>query len=490
MRMKKPLLAFLMLMVLLLASCQPAVTTVAPEEIAEPASTTTEAGTAAEETAEVVLTITSLDGLSKDFTLDEFKKLPAVEGQAGIKSSTGKITPPALFKGVLLTELLNQAGGADSTMGIEIEAKDGYAMTFSMEQVENGDFIAYDPGTGDETQSAGKLQVMVAYEMDGKPLDTERDGILRLLVISEKNNQVTDGHWSIKWVRKITIKQLAQEWDLALEGGIVDTLDRGSFESCSTGKCHTAEWTDNKAQIWSGTPLWLIAGRMDDEIKHGDDSFNQELAEKGYTVEVVGKDGFSATFEIDRLIDNDGIIIANQVNGNPLTEEDFPLRLVGSEVGKKEGVGGIVKIILHFDQQAVEPTATTAPTPESSGPIMLPEGKALLLAGMVDTELAWSMDELHGMEVVQLSVEHPKKGKQDVEGVRLNELMDLAKVKSEAKQVTFTAADGFTATAELGAILDCKDCLVAFNESGALKLVMPGMESNFWVKDVIAITIQ
>lgn len=487
--MKKTLLPVFILMIILFTSCQPAAAPSAPAAVAEP--TTVAEPTAVAETGEVVLTLTSLDGSSKDFTLDDLKKLPTVEGQAGIKSSTGKITPPALFKGVSLTELLDQAGGADSTMGIEIEAKDGYAMTFSVDQVTNGDFIAYDPGTGDETQSAGKLQAIVAYEMEGQPLDIERDGNLRLVVISEKNNQVTDGHWSIKWVRKITIKQLAQEWDLELDGGIADNLDRGSFESCSTGKCHMSEWSDEKAQVWSGTPLWLIAGRMDDEIKHGDDSFNTGLAETGYTVEVVGKDGYSVTFDIARLVENNDIIVANQVNGNPLTDADFPLRLVGSDVSKKEAVGGIEKIILHFDQPpAAQPTATTAPTAESAGPVVLPEGKALMITGLVDATPAWSIDELRGMEVVQLTVEHPKKGKQDVEGVRLNALLDLAGVKSDAKQVTFTAADGFTASADLQAVRDCADCLVAFNETGALKLVMPGMESSFWVKDVIALTVQ
>jgi hypothetical protein len=35
-------------------------------------------------------------------------------------------------------------------MGIQIEAKDGYAMIFSAAQGTLGDFIAYDPATSDE----------------------------------------------------------------------------------------------------------------------------------------------------------------------------------------------------------------------------------------------------------------------------------------------------------------------------------------------------
>lgn len=486
--MKKFLLPLIILLALLLASCQPA----AP---AAPAVVETEAVAPAASEAPVaplagpVLTIINLDGEARDFTLEELKQLPATEGQAGIKSSTGKITPPSLFKGVLLSEILQQAGGVDSTMGVEIEAKDGYAMTMSADQIASGDFIAYDSGTGDETQSAGALQALIAYEIDGKPLNPEQDGELRLVVISEKNNQVTDGHWSIKWVRKVTIKQLAQEWDLTYDGGIDGLLDRGSFESCSTGKCHASEWTDDKAQTWSGTPLYLIAGYIDDETKHGDGSFNQELADAGYTVEVVSKDGFSATFDILRLIDNENIIVANSVNGNPLNEEDFPLRLVGADVGKKEGVGAIDKIILHFGEK-VEAEPTEAPAAAASAsPVELPEGKAFMINGLVSAGQAWSMDELRALEVVKLTVEHPKKGAQEAEGVRLSLLLEAAGVDAGAKQVTFTAADGYTITADLQAVLDCADCLVTFDDT-ILRLSAPGMESGFWVKDLIAVTLQ
>jgi DMSO/TMAO reductase YedYZ molybdopterin-dependent catalytic subunit len=482
--MKKQLLTVLVFLTLLFTvSCQQSVTPVTPGKT-EPLPTPTTA-------AEVVLTLTGLKGETKDFTLADLKKLPSATGQAGIKSSTGKITPPALFKGVLMTELFNRLGGVDSTTGIQVEAKDGYAMTLSTDQVMTGNFIAYDPATGDETQSADKLQALIAYEMDGKPLDVERDGYLRLVVISSKNNQVTDGHWSIKWVRNITVKQLAREWNLALEGGIKDSIDRGSFESCSTAKCHPGTWKDEKAQTWSGTPLWIIAGRMDDAIKHGDNSFNKELAEKGYSVEVIGKDGYSVTFDIARLKGNANILLAHQVNGNPLPDADFPLRLVGSDVQKKEGVGGVQKIIIHFDQKPTPaPSATPTSVPVSSGPVKLPEGKAFMVNGLVEKQQAWTLDELKKLEIVKLTVEHPKSGPQAVEGVRINALLDLVKLKAEAKMVTFTAADGFTATSDVPALRACKDCLVAFNESGGLKLAMPGMGSGLWVKSIIAISIQ
>ena len=47
--------------------------------------------------AEPILEVISETG-SKSLTLDDLKAMAVVEGQAGIKSSTGKITPPALLK--------------------------------------------------------------------------------------------------------------------------------------------------------------------------------------------------------------------------------------------------------------------------------------------------------------------------------------------------------------------------------------------------------
>ena len=49
----------------------------------------------------------------------------------------------------------------------------------------NGTFIQYDPGTGDELKSPVPLTAILAYERDSKPLDTEIDGNLRLVVVSD-----------------------------------------------------------------------------------------------------------------------------------------------------------------------------------------------------------------------------------------------------------------------------------------------------------------
>jgi DMSO/TMAO reductase YedYZ molybdopterin-dependent catalytic subunit len=114
-------------------------------------------------------------------------------------------------------------------------------------------------------------------------------------------------------------------------------------------------------------------------------------------------------------------------------------------------------------------------------------GAALTVTGAVDKELKLAMAALKGMEVVKITAEHPKTGTETDQGVRLNALLDQANVKADAKSLIFTAGDGYTAEVSLADARQCTDCLIAFTDDGKLKTVMPGMQSKFWVKDVVKI---
>ena len=184
----------------------------------EPVPTATSASVATEvqatqAPAEVVLEVVGA-AETKSFTLADLQVLPATEGYAGIKSSTGKITPPVMFKGVSLEDLAAAAGGLDASSGFNLVAKDGYGITFSADQINNGTFTAYDPATGDELKNPVKLTVILAYETEGQPLNAEQDGYLRVAIVSAEPTQVTDGHWSVKWVTTVEAKSMVEGWNL------------------------------------------------------------------------------------------------------------------------------------------------------------------------------------------------------------------------------------------------------------------------------------
>jgi DMSO/TMAO reductase YedYZ molybdopterin-dependent catalytic subunit len=471
------------LVLILLVGCQPKVV-----------STPTLAVSA--DDANFTLTIQGAE-TQKELDMAAIKNLPAVEGQAGFKSSTGAITIPALYKGVLLTDLLKQVGGDDPSLAVEVEAEDGYSMTFTYDQIANGAFIMYDPATGEETTKAGPVQVILAYESDGKPLNQETDGHMRLMVISKEANQVVDGHWTTKFVKKLTVKPIIEEWVLEMQGAIQYTVDRGSFESCSTTKCHQASWQDTDAQIYVGVPLYMLVGEVDDENKHDKGGYNAALAQAGYTIDLIAKDGYTVTFDSKEIDGNQNIIVAYTVNDNPLSDKDFPLKLVGPDLTKKQMIGGIAKIVLHLNPSTV-PTETALPEVIETAEIEVTEtesaeaatGVAFEILGKVDAPQSFTLADLKALNVVEVTVDGPKGKKVNAEGVRLSDLIALAKIKKDAKAIVFKAVDGYTAEVSLSSLSTCTDCMVAFSTGDSLKSVMPGMDSFNWVKDLISMEVK
>lgn len=458
----------LALAALLVVACQGAT----PEVTEAPVAT---------EAALPVLEVVGPSG-SRSLTLAELQALPTVEGWAGIKSSTGTITPPAQFRGVALQELAALVGGLTPEFGISVVAEDGYAMTLSYDQIANGAFITYDPSTGEEVTIADPLTVALAYERDGQPLPADSDGTLRLVVLSPLNNQIVDGHWSVKWVNQVVLEAMTEEWSLNLEGAITEQMDRGTFQSGAAPSCHQASWTDDQGQEYTGIPLWMLVGRVDDDNRHGDNAFNVALAVQGYTVDVVAADGYAVTLDSSRFAGQNGILVAYLLNGEPLPEDEAPLRLVGADLQRNEQVGQIASIVFHQPSSAA---ATGGALPTAA-----PGEEALSVSGTVTNELALSLEGLRSMEVVQITAEHPRHGATDYEGVRLNALLDAAAPSPEAVTLVLTASDGYSAEVPLADVRACSDCLLAFETDGTLSAVMPGMPSNLWVTQVVSLEVR
>jgi DMSO/TMAO reductase YedYZ molybdopterin-dependent catalytic subunit len=457
-----------------------------PQLTPAPVATATQVPSETAEPAVPVLEIVS-PTQTLSFTMADVLDLPITEGYAGIKSSTGKITPPVMVKGVALKDLAKLIGGMDATAGFNVVAEDGYSITYSFDQIENGSFIAYDPATGAELNNPVELTVILAYEMDGKPLDPKQDGALRLAIVSSELNQVTDGHWAVKWVNKLEIKSLGAEWGLQLNGAISKITDRASIESCGAPQCHGASWVDDKSQEWVGVPLYYLVGSVDDEIEHEGPAFNRTLADAGYSVDVISADGYTVTFDAARVQYNRNIIVVYKVNENQLPDEYFPLRLVGSDLTKKEMVGMISQIKIGIEPlpATVEPAATE--TPAASEPAAT---GSFVITGLVNQELSLTEANLRAMKVLKVSAD-TKNGKQDFEGISLNALLDLAGIKDGATKLVATAADGYTVEISLKDVRDCPNSLIAFTDTpGVFTMVLPDLATSTWVKSIVKLEVK
>jgi len=294
---------------------------------------------------DIALTITSGD-TEKTLALEEIKEMPSVEGWGGRMRSTGDIEGPFKLKGVSIMELCDMVGGINPDTAVKVISRDGYAMTFSYKQVKESDFITYDPVSKNEV-SHDELQMILAYQTDGKEMTFELGGPLRLAILGEKN-QVTDGHWWSKWVERIELVPAPKDWVLHLKGDREEDIDRGTFESGASEGCHGVKYVDDKGREWEGIPLWLLVGRVDDQNPHEDDAFNDSLVQEGYEVKIIASDGYSATLPVSSIARRNNIIVAYKLNGQFLPEDYWPLRLAGEGLTGKQQVGQIKEINLIF----------------------------------------------------------------------------------------------------------------------------------------------
>lgn len=220
---------------------------------------------------------------------------------------------------------------------VKVVAGDGFNKTFTGADVANSnDYI-------------------VANIYDGKPL-AEDSAPLRLVGDGVTKDDGSLAGSAVSNIARIEIPELQTpaaepgSWNLTLKGKISDVISQAEFEAglACPHSGHLEEWTDSDENVWSGIPLWFLAGWVDDRQPHSYD-FVQAVA--GYKVLVKASDGYSVDFDSADINKNSNYIIANKCNGVPLTDSGS-LRLVGSGVTREDGslsgksVGNIVEIEL------------------------------------------------------------------------------------------------------------------------------------------------
>jgi hypothetical protein len=389
-------------------------------------------------TGETVLTIAKGDQ-TVTYTMEALEALPAITGWAGQMSSTGTITGPCEYKGVSLSELLQAVGGITENNAVRVSAKDGYAMTLSYKQMTEGNFTIINSENGKECAPSAQPVVFVAYEVDGEPIG-ETVGPLRLGIMTAEQ-QVTEGHWWVKWTQKIEVIPVEAPWNLQLEGAITESMDQATFESGSAIGCHGLKWTDDQSRVWEGIPLWYLVGRVDDPTDtHKGDAFSDDLADAGYEVQIISADGYTVSLTSAEVKRNDALIISYKRDGDPLPENQWPLRLVGGTLTKAQMVGQIATIKLVFPGEAAE---TPEPT-ETTGATVL----TVTSSSQVKT---YTLDELKAL--IPISGYSGTKNKAGVitgpkpyTGVALTEVLNAVGGLTTGCSVKFTAMDGYAKT--------------------------------------------
>lgn len=271
-----------------------------------------------------------------------------------------------------LCEILE--GGASPGDVIKIKASDGFYKNFDYEDVytpepEQGKMIVtwYTADTQDGmsgyvtdgSYSTGMRLLFFAETLnpDGKYVFGDWD--MHETLAESRWHYYYDGTmWpsssglSVKWVSDIIIYSSEEpvepetaDWPLTLTGADTYVMEQSEFEDGADPACHGTDWVDG-ADTWSGIPLWLLVGYVDDSVQHGEGAFNDDKAAAGYEVKVIAFDGYSKTFSSADVARNDDMIIANELNGAELPADRYPLRLVGPGLTSGQKVSMIVEIEL------------------------------------------------------------------------------------------------------------------------------------------------
>jgi hypothetical protein len=297
------------------------------------------------------LTLVGLNGTSLTINESDIAKLEPFTSQGGFKTSVGRLGGIGNYTGVRLTDLCNFVGGINSTCSLRATGSDGYSVVYTYDNVQGKNFICYSPATGDEVQSNQPFTLILAYYRNGANLTSGQggEGPLRLAIV-ESQGLLTDAYYWVKEAITLEIQPAVADWTLVLVGPNPDNMTRSSFESGLNCKDwnHVANWTDSHNNVWSGMPLWYLIAWIDDEGDINRMDFNDTLCNQGYTIKIISGNNEYREFDSRRVRDNANIIVANRLNGAPLPEPYWPLKLVGSELSEDETLCNIVEIQIIF----------------------------------------------------------------------------------------------------------------------------------------------
>jgi hypothetical protein len=230
---------------------------------------------------------------------------------------------------------------------VTLYAVDGYTVLLTYSQA-NG-YVTLWNGTPPVPNELGRVQPLIAYSMDGQPIEGQppvRLSFVNATTHSSAQAPLTDGKLWIKWIDRIVVEAI-EEWQLAMDGLVDYNMTGGEFESGATCPHHSRTYTAN-GHTYAGLPLWTLVAWIDQYAPagHSNATYNDDLSANNYTIYLFNGAGQNASLISSLAGHNDGIILAFRVDGVRLSAPDWPLKLVGADVPLASQLGNIVRIQL------------------------------------------------------------------------------------------------------------------------------------------------
>jgi hypothetical protein len=117
-------------------------------------------------------------------------------------------------------------------------------------------------------------------------------------------------------------------------------------------------------------------------------------------------------------------------------------------------------------------------------PIAVTTEVGLEVGGLVERD--WSMEDLQALPMTKADYTNKDGETTTFLGVSFSDLFEEAGI-SEYDTVTLIAADDYLVGIDRETLESCESCIIAIEDDGALRSVMPGMEGKLQVKDLVMI---
>lgn len=303
--------------------------------------------------ADIVLTVTGVDGVARELTMAELQALQPFTGSAGYLDVIGRPDGPHSIRGVRLADLLGLVAHEErSPVTVwsyhpEFPSPDDYPVTFSADQVQGRDITVYSaqkPYAKTTLAAGDSLVPVVAYEENGAPIAAGPDGEgpLRFWFAWQGvagAGYLVDANRCVRWTNRIVVRPAPPTWTLKLRGAKTVAVDREAFARLASSAGRTVKVAGHRYQ---GVPLFRLVGRVDG----GGTAFNAKLARKGYSIDLRSS-GRRVTLSSKRIaVRPADVLVAWKRDGKELTGSVAPLVFTGKIAAAKR-LTGLTSITLR-----------------------------------------------------------------------------------------------------------------------------------------------
>jgi hypothetical protein len=149
----------------------------------------------------ITLTIVGANGTQVVLHETEIGSLQSYRAYGGYKNQLGYVKGLGYYTGVPFTTLCDIVGGMQAGDTLRVTASDNYTKDFTYSEVVLGEFVTYDPSTGNEVPHYQPLVPIMAYYYNDLNIT---DGPLRVAVVGQEGLVTNSTYW-VKYSIKMEI---------------------------------------------------------------------------------------------------------------------------------------------------------------------------------------------------------------------------------------------------------------------------------------------